>query len=437
MNLKALLYTGCAVLATTSLFAETPSPINDTNTLSLEAAVSEVLSNNPSLKAARANWEAMRERVPQVRAWEDPKFEMDATAGRFVSVPPNSFADQKFMLEQALPLSGKNRLQGKAADADAAAAFEQLRRSELDAVRKARVAYYQLANAYAQLDVNRRNVDLLKQFVEISRDKFKTGGQSESDVLNAETALAKLEEDEADIQRQVLQAQIELNRLMNRPPETLLGHPGESTFQPVNLSLEKLEGLAIAHRPELFVAQEKIESAQARLEAARKEWIPDPGFRVEADRYNDAAQAISEVDAGFSVRLPWFNRKKYQAGIRENRKLLESAEEDLRAAREDALSLVQNQFIEVETFHHHTELYKDKLLPLAEQTANSKLSGYQSNKENFLDLLTAQQTVREVEAMYWDHLMHYRIGLAELESLVGTSLETATNSSVEHHHDLK
>jgi outer membrane protein TolC len=440
MNLRALIYAGCAVLVTAGLLAESPTQSalsGNTDTLSLEAVVSEVLSNNPSLKAARANWEAMIERVPQARAWEDPRFEVDATAGRFVTVPPNSFSDQKFMLDQPLPLSGKNRLQGKAAGADALVAQEQLRREELNAVKKARIAYFQLANAYAQFEVNRRNVDLLKQFVEISRDKFKVGARSESDVLNAETELAKLEEGEADIQRQISEAQVELNRLMNRPPRAMLAHPPESSFQPLDLSLEKLEGLTVANRPELFVAQQKIEAAQARLDAAKKGWFPDPAFRIEADRYNDAAQAISEVDAGFSVSLPWFNRAKYKAGIRENRKWLESAQDELKAAMEDALSMVQNQFIEVETFHHHTDLYKNKLLPLAQQTANAKLSGYQTDKENLLDLLSAQQNSREVEAMYWDHLMHYQIALAELESLVGTSLETAATSAPEHHHDLK
>jgi outer membrane protein TolC len=327
-------------------------------------------------------------------------------------------------------------LQGKAANAEAVGAFEQFRRAQLDALKKARTAYFQLANAFAQLEVNRRNVDLLKQFVEISRDKFKVGARSESDVLNAETELAKLQEDEADIQRQISQAQVELNRLMNHPPEAALSHPADLSFQPLNLSLEKLEGLTLAHRPELFLAQQKVAAAQARLNAARKEWIPDPAFRVEADRYNDSAQAISEVGAGFSVSLPWFNRAKYRAAIRENRKTLESAEQELNAAREDALSAVQNQFIEVETFHHHTELYKDKLLPLAEQTANAKLAGYQTDKENFLDLLAAQETAREVEAMYWDHLMHYQIAVAELESVVWTSLDSAI-SATEHHHNIK
>ena len=437
MSFKTLLCAGGTVLLAIRLVAETPpqSLASETNTLSLDSVVSEVLSNNPSLKAARADWEAARERIPQARAWEDPKLGFDTLAGRFVHEPPDAMTDTRVALEQPLPLSGKNRLAGKAASADAWSAFEQFHREQLDAIAKARTAYYQLANGYAQLDVNRQNVDLLKQFVEISREKFKVGAHSESDVLNGETILAKLEEDEADIHRQIDQAQVELNRLMNHPPQELLGRPAEMTFQPLNFSLEKLEGLALAHRPELFIAQKKIDAAQARLDSARRGWAPDPTFRVEADRYNSDPTVVGEVDLGFSVDLPWFNRGKYKAAIRENRMMLESAEHELTAAREDALSAVQNQFIEVETFHHHTELYKNKLLPLAQETASAKLSGYQTDKETFLDLLEAQRSAHEAEGMYWEHLMHYNIAVAELESLVGTSLESATGT--EHHHDLK
>ncbi len=43
-----------------------------TNTLSLDWVLGQVLANNPSLKAAEGNWKALRERVPQERAWADP-----------------------------------------------------------------------------------------------------------------------------------------------------------------------------------------------------------------------------------------------------------------------------------------------------------------------------------------------------------------------------
>lgn len=439
MKLKTLSGLIPSILAAANLLGQ-PLPQSTqpaaTNNLALDWVVSEILSNNPSLKAARANWEAMKERVPQARAWEDPRASLDVTAGRFVEVPQNSFANQTLMAEQTLPISGKNRLRGSAASAEAVSAFQDFHRRELDAVAKAQIAYFRLANAYSQLELNRKNTSLLKQFVEISRSKYETGTRPEADVLSAETELARLEESAFDFQREISEAQTQLNTLMNRPPQAPLGHPAAQAFQPLSLSMDKVEGLALAHRPELFMAEQKISAAEARLEAARKEWIPEPSMRLEGQRYNGASQVISELNVGFSISLPWFNRAKYRAGIRENQKLVESARHELDAVRIDTLGLIRDQLKKVETFHHHTELFKGKLLPLAEQTAMAKRLSYENDKASFLELLTAQQTVQETESMYWDHLSHYQIALAELEALVGTSLAPAT-STTEHQHDYK
>jgi cobalt-zinc-cadmium efflux system outer membrane protein len=439
MKLKLLPCVILAVVAAADLFGDSVPQAGAqavTNSLSLDQVVGEVLSNNPSLKAARAEWEAMKERIPQARAWEDPRAGVDVNAGRFVTVPQNSFTDQRFMVEQTLPLSGKNRLRGQAAGAEAVNAFEAFRRRTLDATAQARTAYFRLANAYAQLELNRKNAALLRQFAEISRTKYEVGTHSQADVLSAETELAKLEENAFDFQRQISDAQTQLNTLMNRPAQAPLAPPAAQTFQPVTLALARIEGLALAHRPELFMAEKKIEAAQARLDAAHKEWIPEPSFRVAADRYNGASQAISEVSAGFSINLPWFNRTKYKAGIRENQKLLESAQHELEAARLETLALVRDQLKKVETFHHHTELSQSKLLPLAEQRVTATRLGYETDKSGFLDLLTAQQTVQEIESMYWEHLTDYQMALSELEALVGTHLDPVAVTT-EHQHDSK
>jgi len=408
-------------------------PASGSEILSLDDVVREVLTNNPSLKAATADWQAMRERIPQARAWADPRVGFDQRVARFVSVPRNAFSDEKLMVEQTLPVAGKNRLQAVAATADAASAFEELRRKQLDTVAKTRAAYYRLANAGKQLELNRKNSDLLKQFVEISRAKMASGNKSQGDVLSANTELAKLDEAQFDFEREISEARTALNVLMNRRPETPLARPAALAFQPAEISLPNLEALALNNRPELAMAQRKIEAAQARLKAARKEWIPEPSLRIEGDRYNGAGQVVSELDAGFSIALPWFNRSKYRAGIGENEKLFEAAQHEMEAARSDTLGQVVDQYRRLETFHHHTELYQTKLLPLAREAVNAQRAGYESDQAGFLEILTAQQTVRDVESMYWDHLMHYQIALADLEALIGVDLVTATNSVREHH----
>src|SRR5689334_3787383 len=111
----------------------------------------------------------MKARVPQAIAWEDLRVGVDSVAGRFVSIPANAFMDQTVMVEQELPVSGKNRSRARAATAEAGTAFEEFRRAELDVISRVRASYSRLANDYAQLEVNRRNEELLNQFIEISQ----------------------------------------------------------------------------------------------------------------------------------------------------------------------------------------------------------------------------------------------------------------------------
>ena len=137
--------------------ALTQQMLHATERVSQQEVIAVVLHENPSIKAARAKWEMMKARVPQARAWEDVKFSATSVAGRFIDIPPASFVNQSAMLEQELPVSGKNLSRSHAATAEAAATFEELHRAELDAVTRSKVAYIKLSEAYAQLKINDKN----------------------------------------------------------------------------------------------------------------------------------------------------------------------------------------------------------------------------------------------------------------------------------------
>src|SRR5213592_4409974 len=93
--------------------------------LTLDEVTAVVLANNPAIKAAQQKWQAMKARVPQAAAWEDLRAQARSRAARYVSIPPNSFTDQSFVLQQEVPLSGKNLSRARAATAEAGAAFEE------------------------------------------------------------------------------------------------------------------------------------------------------------------------------------------------------------------------------------------------------------------------------------------------------------------------
>ena len=397
---------------------------NDDNTvrqgrLLLSDVIRAVGENNPSVRAADARWQATKARVPQAAAWEDLGLQGESVVGRFVDIPPNSFTDQSVMLEQSLPLAGKNLSRARAATAEAGAAFEDLRRTQLDVLSRARSAYYRLANEYAQLEVNRRNVGLLNQFAELSRTRYEVGNATEADVLTAKTDAARLVETESDILRRISDAQSALNVLMNRAAQAPLGEPATLTFAPVNYSLGQLQRLAFTARPEVQKAQNRIEAEKARVQLARRDRVPDPAVSVKADRYNDTGRAVSELDVGVSIGLPFLNPKKYSAGIREAQQNLEAAQQEFQAATNEAQGLVRDQLKKVETAAHHYELYRDKILPLARQTVQSHRTTYETSSTNFLELITAERVLQDVESTYLNHLADYRIALAELDAVVG------------------
>src|SRR5262245_47374796 len=242
--------------------------------------ISIVLRDNPTVKASRAKWEMMMARVPQARAWEDLRAVGDLRVERLVSGAPNSVMDQTAMLEQEVPISGNNLSRGRAATAEARAAFEDFRRTKLDAIMRARSAYARLANGYAQLEVNRRNTDLLDQFVEISRNRYETGAVTQADVLIGQTDAAKLLEIRADLERQISEAQSALNVLMNRRAQAALGQPSAPVFVKRTLSLRTLQNIALAQRPELQRAQARLEGERFRVELAQRQWFPDPELNV-------------------------------------------------------------------------------------------------------------------------------------------------------------
>jgi cobalt-zinc-cadmium efflux system outer membrane protein len=381
--------------------------------------ISIVLRDNPMVKASRARWEMMKARVPQARAWEDLRAGGDFRAERSVSIPPNSFMDQTAMLEQEVPISGKNLSRGRAATAEARAAFEDFRRAELDVIMRARSAYARLANGYAQLEVNRRNTDLLDQFVQISRSRYETGAATQADVLIAQTDAAKLLEMRADLERQISEAQSALNVLMNRSAQSPLGQPSAPTFAGQTLSLQKLQNIALAQRPELQRSQDRLEAERFRFELARRQWFPDPALNVKAQRYNDASQAISEVDVGVSFPVPWLNWTKYNSGILEARKSLEGASHELDTARTETLGLVRDQLKKIQTAAKQYELYRDSILPLARQTVEASRAAYEANTGGFLQLITARRTLQDAESAALNHLADYEVALAELDAIVG------------------
>jgi len=390
--------------------------------LSLGEVSRSVLENNPAIKEAENRWQAAQQRTRQANAWDDPRVVGESRVRRYVDVPPNAFMDQTLAIEQLIPITGKNLVRGRAAAAEALSIFEEVRRAQLDVIAKARATYFELANAYDQLEINSKNLISLKQIADISRSRYEAGLESAANVLIAETDYSKLLEARRDLERNLSDAQSQLNTVMNRDAFAPLGPPAAATISEASLSVTRLHAITLAQRPEVQMARAKIDGEKSKLQLAQRAWIPDPALIVKGQRYNDAAEAVSELDAGVSFTVPWLNPGKYSAGVREARANLAAAEQGLEREQKEALRLLRDQVAKIETFHHHVELFRDKLVPQAQQAFEATQLSYESGKATFLDWISAQRNLRDIEAMGREHLAHYQMAVAELEAVIGADI---------------
>src|SRR5213596_2583722 len=272
--------------------------------LSLGEVTRAVLENNPAIKEAESRWQAAIHRVRQANAWEDPRIAGESRVHRYVDVPPNAFMDQTLGIEQLIPLTGKNLVRGRTAAAEAFSTFQEARRAQLDVIAKARATYFELANAYDQLEINSKNLTSLKQIADISRSRYEAGLENAANVLVAETDYSKLLEARRDLERNLSDAQSQLNTLMNRDAFAPLGAPVTATVDHAHLSVSRLHAITLTQRPEVQMARAKIDGEKSKLQLAHRAWIPDPAISIKGQRYNDAAETVSELDAGVSFTIP-------------------------------------------------------------------------------------------------------------------------------------
>ena len=399
--------------------------------LSLAEVTASALANNPAIKESLRKLNAAKARITQAAAWDDLRVGGETRVHRYVDVPPNAFMDQSASIEQAIPITGKNLVRARGATAEAISAYEELRRQQLDVIAATRAAFFRLANAHAQIDISQKNILSMRQIADISRTKFEAGTHSAADVLVAETEASKVLESERDLERQLSEQEAQLNALMNRDAFGPLGVPGEVTPKMPEVSPTKLRPLLLAHRPEIKMAEARIGIEKSNLQLAQRAWIPDPSLTVKAQRYNDAAQTVSELDAGVSFTVPWVNFRKYGAAVREAQENIGAAEEALDRSQKDALRLLRDQLQKVETAHHHLELFRDKIIPQAQQAYEANRLNYESGKASFLDWITSQRNLRDLEAMGRQHLTDYQVAVAELEAIVGAEFYPLPDQQIE------
>jgi outer membrane protein, heavy metal efflux system len=387
-------------------------PFQGQSELDLEQLKREVQSRNPTLQAMISAWRAAAERYPQEISLDDPMF------GYMLGVSGLG-PEGGYMVEasQKIPWFGKRQLRGEKADYEARAASRDVEEVRLMLAEATANAYLDYYLARLDLNLNAANVELLREFRQIAQVRYEANQVTQQDVLQANIELADSEGRQVELTRQERVAVARINTLMHRGADFRLPPPVEKMAQPKTLPpVEVLRETALCHRPDLSAEAARIKVEEANVALASKEFYPDFEVVAKYDAFMTPDDMRPQV--GMNVNVPLW-RDKRQAAWREATAKLQQHRAAYAEKADKARYEVQSSYAMLIESQQLLQLYGEKILPSAEENAQSARANYTAGKVDFLRLIEAQrQTYREQER-YYLALSDYHRRLAEMNRVVG------------------
>jgi len=230
---------------------------------------------------------------------------------------------------------------------------------------------------------------LLKQFVEISRSNTKWA-RTRRPTWSAERN-CQLKNRPFDFQREISDAQTQLNTLMNGRPDAAW-QPLPWRFQPVSLSLEKVEGLALAQRPELFMAEQKS-PRQARPGPRPQGMDPERPFGWKATA-TTALHRLSASDRGLFHQPALVQPRKYKSGIGKIKKSSKAPNTKLASVRVDTLGMVRTSSKKSDLPSYTERFFRANCCP-GRTNRSSPTPGLRNRQGKFLELLSRNRLFRK------------------------------------------
>src|SRR5229473_1508576 len=139
--------------------------------------LSELLQNNPEIQAARSRFEAATKRPSQAGTLPEPtaSYTNFGVGHPFSRLNGSDFAYQGFGVSQELPFPGKLGLASEQAKREAESEQQNYRSVVLGVTARLKVAWYEWLAVQKDIEVARKNRDLLSRFEEIARNRYTVG----------------------------------------------------------------------------------------------------------------------------------------------------------------------------------------------------------------------------------------------------------------------
>ena len=392
--------------------------------LKLSELIEEALERNPEIIAARERWQGAREIIESRRALPDPEFSYTYFVESIETrVGPQN---QIFGAKQKFPFYGKRDLMAEVASKEAEALEATYDAVKQEIVRQVKRSFYELFYVSKIIDITQEEKEILRRFEQIARTKYATGKGSQQNILKVHVEISQLEDRLLALANQKQTAEAMINTLVDRPADYPLGKPVQPKFREFFYIQPELFRLSKENRPELKAGIALIEKSEKAHSLAEKEYYPDLTIGANYFQIDDGPLPFPDngedaFNVMFSINIPIW-RTKLSSQVRSASQMIKAQKSDYESILNRTWFDVKDNYFKIQTARETFDLYRNVLIPQAQQSMKSAEVGYTTGIVDFLDLLDAERVLLRIHFGYWRAYTDYLARIADMERAVGKEL---------------
>jgi cobalt-zinc-cadmium efflux system outer membrane protein len=383
--------------------------------LTQEEAIQRALERNPQVTAAHKAWDAARARLWPARMLPDPELSFEyETLPEALSL--DRFGERSIGVTQTLEFPAKPHLRGRVVAQEAQVAWLEYETVRTEVAAEAARAFGQVWAGQRRLGYAEESVRLATEFRDRTQVRVEAGDASRAELLRTEVEAGRAEVEKAAAQQQLGQARAALNALLNQDISTPMELNDSLNYTPMELDLQGLQQEALARRPDLQGFRARLEGAQAAQRLATYALFPDLNLGLASQKIRGEGDYWK---AGLGLSVPLWAWGKQRGEIAGARAEVARATAEQVAARNQVLLEVRQAHLEVETAQQQVLLYRDRMLPSAEEAYRYVRRRYDEGGASYLEVIDAGRTLTEARTASVEVLLGYHEAMVELKRAVG------------------
>ncbi len=399
--------------------------------MSLNNCIRIALGNNPQISAAFQDILAADSRIKQVWASFFPSFswqtsytylkQLQLSDALNENLQFNYFLAGQATLQQMLYDFGVTQNQATIKRLDYEAYKKTFEAIVNDIIYQTKDAYYNVLYAMETRQVAQDTVDKYQMFYEQAKAFYKIGMNPKVDVTIAETNLsnAKLKYIQAD--NAVNLAIAKLNNVMGVPYIEKYKISEKLQYKPINLTFEKSIDIARDSRPELKLAELKVEGANQTIKLAKKSFFPTISFETQYQKGGKSWWSNDGYNIGGYLIFPTINVMLLRNEIKEAKYLYDRELANARNTQNSIYLEIQNAYLRLNEMRNQMPV---AILQVKQAKENYELSfgRYRVGEGSPTELKDSENTYEQAQLTYYSSLYQYNSAKAQLEKAIGKNI---------------